>query len=88
MVRRLNLALGILMMFLLSFTPALSHNVTVKFWLDKGMTVPYIDEFMTVYLQNKTYQQGRLDYDKYCFASNYTGGQALITTNQTSTSTS
>jgi hypothetical protein len=69
---------------LLSISPVLSdYNVTVKFWLDRGMTVPYIDQFMTVYFQNKTFVNGQLDYTRYCYLVTYYNGDAVIPINQT-----
>jgi hypothetical protein len=43
------------------------------------MTSRYFDEFLIVYLQNKTYSQGQMFYNFKCYHANYTGGVANIT---------
>jgi hypothetical protein len=55
-----------------------SHEVNVTFWTDREMENKYIDQFMTVYLQNKSFEQGDLDYDRTCWSSPYNLGVATM----------
>jgi hypothetical protein len=55
----------------------------VKFWLNRNATTPYCDEFLTVYLQNKTTYQGGLNYNYTCYHANYSGCIASITVPET-----
>lgn len=50
-----------------------SNHVNVKFYTDILAQNPYCNEFMTVYLQNRTSSPSGLQYDYKCYTSNYTG---------------
>src|SRR3989337_1042210 len=72
--------------FLLLLSPivlAQPHFVTVEFFLNRNATVKYFDEFLIVYLQNKTYNAGKMDYTYKCYHANYTGGMANISVPET-----
>ena len=72
--------------FLLLFSPnvlAVNHKVNVRFWLNRNATTPYCDEFLIVYFQNKTYNQGKMDYIYKCYNASYHGCVANISVPET-----
>jgi hypothetical protein len=57
------------------------HQVNVSFWEDTGMTDPYINEFLYIYLQHKTcqsYYMGGLNCTYDCRHGRYTSGTATV----------
>lgn len=73
----------IFFLFLFSIANAQPHYVTVEFWLSRNMSTKYFDDFLIVYLQNKTYKSGSMDYTYKCYHANYTGGLVNITVPET-----
>ena len=72
--------------FLLLFSPnvlAVNHTINVRFWLNRNATTSYCDEFLIVYFQNKTYNQGRVDYNYTCYHAGYHGCVASISVPET-----
>lgn len=63
---------------LLLFPIVASHYVTVEFWTDKEMNNKYHNEFLWVYLQNKTFEVGEISYNVTCYRGQYANGLANV----------
>ena len=57
------------------------YTVNVEFWNDKQATNHYCNNFMFVYLQNKTYNPNTFDYNYKCYSAPYTSCVANIVVN-------
>jgi len=78
MIKIKTTALILSILLLASIGVAQAHTVTAEFWLDKEKTDEYYNEFLWVYLQNKTFEVGGLVYNATCYRGHYTGGVATI----------
>jgi hypothetical protein len=74
-----NILIPVLLLSLFAIPLVASHQVVVRMYLDKEKTDVYSNEFMWIYLQNKTYEAGQLIYNATCYRGQYTGGFANIT---------
>ena len=71
----------ILVLITLSSVSASGNQVNVSFWKDTGMTQPYINEFMYVYVQHKvcqSYYAGGINCTYECRNGRYASGLASI----------
>jgi hypothetical protein len=48
-------------------------------WTDKEMSNKYYNEFLWIYLQNRTFEAGDVNYNATCFKGQFTGGIATVT---------
>jgi hypothetical protein len=53
--------------------------VVFRLFLDKEKIDPYYNEFMWIYLQNRTFVAGEISYNATCYRGQYASGLANIT---------
>jgi hypothetical protein len=75
-IKQFAVVISILLFASMSLVQA--HTVTVEMWLDREMKEEYYNEFMWIYLQNKTFEPGDISYNATCYRAQYTGGIATI----------
>jgi len=74
-----NILVSLLLLSLFIIPLVASHQVTIEMYLDKEQNNEYYNEFMWLYLQNRTFQAGEITYNATCYRSQYTGGLANVT---------